>query len=541
MVINLDKSRKSLRQERLQKLARVLTNRYSLKLTLTNRRGLIGCCDSSKKIWIGEKIDEDELINLLSQKAVTLHEIGHLLYTNSKLWKLANIDFNLVNLIEDGRVEIGISRLYKKAKLYFFWNNIKHIPFIEEERTLLELTMELIFREAKRPMGIPQIPHAIHTQLKAELGENYEWFIQKTYKAVYALSEKETVSITKEIYEKLISLFGNQSLPKLVPNDYSVFGCGGTARKLPDGELIKPKNLETAEKLSKEIEKIEKVLNKESESELTRETNIIKSKELTGDFSNYDLEENTKIWKHMLRGREPKSLEFNLLESNAHRISHLFRALAGEGNRWKTNQKKGKLNINNITSILRNDSPRVFRRKIEIPKVELAVTILLDASGSMNYRARTATETSYIITRALELSNFKSEVVQFGIRDLKSKLHGIKSFNQKTKYSRNEFVPTALGLTPLKPALDGAEKSLNQQNTKKKVIFVITDGKPNHYGGPMECKIKVRELERNGVIVVGILINTFDEDKIFSHKIKCNDIKELKSKMVGTVKKILIS
>jgi hypothetical protein len=78
-------------------------------------------------------------------------------------------------------------------------------------------------------------------------------------------------------------------------------------------------------------------------------------------------------------------------------------------------------------------------------------------------QSRRATETAYIISKAMEMSGFNSEVVQFGSNTKKS-INGIKSFNQKIKYAEEDFIPLSHGSTPLFDALEGAEKSTTKQN-----------------------------------------------------------------------------
>jgi uncharacterized protein with von Willebrand factor type A (vWA) domain len=154
-----------------------------------------------------------------------------------------------------------------------------------------------------------------------------------------------------------------------------------------------------------------------------------------------------------------------------------------------------------------------------------------------DYRYVKAVRAAYTVVKALELGGYKSEVLNFFASE---RVHGIKSFNQKIEYALNEFVPFYEGGTPLKKCLDGAEKSLARQASKRKIIIVATDGAPNRVSA---CRQKIKELEAKGIIVIGILINTYDSNNVFNskHRLICYDINKLPMQMTEVIKKVLLS
>jgi len=125
---------RDIRGSRLQKFARILSGRWELILEVLSGNlihggsTVIACCDCTNHISITEKIKEarDEVENLAFQKTLTMHEVGHLLFTNAILWKNErNVSHGLGNIIEDGRVELGLSAMYPLAKNYFLYTNNK--------------------------------------------------------------------------------------------------------------------------------------------------------------------------------------------------------------------------------------------------------------------------------------------------------------------------------------------------------------------------------------------------------------------------------
>jgi hypothetical protein len=115
---------------------------------------------------------------------------------------------------------------------------------------------------------------------------------------------------------------------------------------------------------------------------------------------------------------------------------------------------------------------------------------------------------------------------------------GLKSFNQKLDFCKHQFIPYHSGGTPLHIALEGAYKSLQKQSSKRKIILVVTDGRPCDVG---KSKKNIREIEGKGIFVIGILINTRDYHDIFTRKLHCDEVKELPSKMVKVIKEVLVT
>ena len=116
--MNMNKTRTLIREQRLEKFSRILSNRYNIELKLSAATHKVGVCDTTRKIWISSTIDKDPIHNLLLQKATALHEIGHLIYTNSKSWEKMCVSPRFSNVVEDGRVEEAMSRMFPKARLY---------------------------------------------------------------------------------------------------------------------------------------------------------------------------------------------------------------------------------------------------------------------------------------------------------------------------------------------------------------------------------------------------------------------------------------
>jgi len=598
----MEKTRKILREQRLQKYSRILSNRYKIQLIVKEMKEY-GYCNTANKIWIREDIDKDEIRNLILQKGITLHELGHILFTSSKEW--VDIDKNLANVISDGRVEEGVARLFSKARMYFiFLNQVILGKFEREPMNTERYTMELIFREAKRTTGLARLPDDIHQLLKKELKDDYDWFLTQTRLAVDSSTEKESAEITLKIENKLKEIFNKpyfDSLPSVqsVSGSGSISSSGASSRKMPKLTQEDKTVIEQIEKLNKEdsedgsvaeknkdgdkttsgsgtgfseedadgeetdehgfgdseeykddeiednssnglLGAIEKNITNEVLRELRNETDIITAGNIKGDFGTYDTGKGTPGAGAGYYGKSLNPIDTPPLEPISNRMAHAFKIIAQSGKNWNHNQTRGKLEMHKITTLLQSaEQPRVFKRKIKKEKTDLSVAILVDASGSMQSKCVNATKSAYIIARALEIGRFNTEVIQFGVRGYQynKQVYGVKAFNQKLVYAKNNFRPLALGGTPLLPALKGAEQSLAKQDSKRKVVIVVTDGAPDNVQG---CKQKINEMEKKGIAVIGILVGWYRSNLFVQDRgIQCEDVTKLPVQMQGIIKNIL--
>ena len=602
----MKEQRRLVRQERLQKFVRLLSGRYNINVHLPeekqelfqkkfDRPAYFGFCDTKSNIYIHPKIDSKPYENLIKQKAIALHELGHVLYTDGDLWQKSGVSHGLCNIIEDGRVEEAMSRKYPKARKYFFYLYSK-ISFPKRKLSLAPLkiqTLEFLLRTAKSTTGMPPLPENVKNKLKKKLKDDYYWLGSKTRKAVFVDTEQEAIKITKEIENKLVELFSKDKksyFPNVARTPYESISAKrnkkGQPHQMPPmrndpiskqileqeqkefnkqkeqkneksktsnavKQLTKEMDNDAKKELEKEtgknvndiyndiVKKTKEEIEKDAKKEYKVETNEVKTGKSNANFNTYDV--NSK--KNYFEG---EAIHTAPLEPIAHRIVHNFKLIAQKGRGWKHNQLRGKIDSPYLYRVYSSKSnPRVFKNQKPKEKTDLSAVILLDASSSMCGIRDVATKATYVIARALEIGNFNVEVVAFGVKDTDypNDLYGLKSFNQTLQYAKHRFVPKAIDGTPLYPGLVGAQKSLEKMNSKRKIIIVITDGEPNEGGGTYECKNKIKEIEKGGISVIGILISTKDYNNLFlsSNRLSCNDVYELPIKMTDVIKNVLLT
>lgn len=649
--MNTNRTRNLIRQDRLEKFGKILFNKRDLKLKLSVGSSTnLACCDSTSKVWVNNNVHQDVVTNLILQKALTLHEMGHIGYTNSAVWRKSPVPKRLSNIIEDGRVEEAVSRKYPKARLYFIFANRMFLALKEDQKNLdnanLEnLLLQLVLRESMKKTGVPQLPKYVHEFLLRKIGSDYHWLLAKTREAINAKKEKDCEPIVLKIDMKIKELLKkdsreNYSKSATSSREDSLTNSGGVARQMPeeiedsladllenqetevsdeqmpepmpevetsdseeqdltkpgsvDGSLSDPEDLQdssTTDEVGNDVgasdddtedddtvhedtdspddtNEIENVLQSQLESimrqvedsvtqdavsEIKTENDIIKSGEADTDFSDYDVNQDKDFRSFERRyNKLIKPINTQLLEPHANRIAHQFRTIAQFGDGWKHSQTRGKLETHRLPTMYTSNNPKMFKRRDKVQGVDLSVSILLDASLSMARRAEEATNVTYIIARALEIGKYNSEVVQFGVTGDNTYgthvIYGLKSFRQSLHYAKKRFVPSARGFTPMLAALEGSEKSLGKQKSLRKICFVVTDGYPCTMECSSDiyqekCRNKIKDMEKQGITVIGVLIRTDDKRKIFQDgfKFKCENVSDVEKEMVNVLKRVIQS
>lgn len=155
-----------------------------------------------------------------------------------------------------------------------------------------------------------------------------------------------------------------------------------------------------------------------------------------------------------------------------------------------------RLSSRHLTNIAVQDA-RVFAHRSEIRRVDTAVMILTDCSGSMSGRQiEVANGGVYAASRAMEsLRGVKVAAMTFPGNAL------LKGFDAPVLSVLENFKPSAYGGTPLTEALFSAARLLRTRREPRKLIIVLTDGQPND---PASARMIVKTLPSLGIEAYGI-------------------------------------
>jgi Mg-chelatase subunit ChlD len=245
--------------------------------------------------------------------------------------------------------------------------------------------------------------------------------------------------------------------------------------------------------------------------------------------------------------------------------SELRKALkAAAKDRIKGGRLDGKLDRRRL-AMVPTGAGDIYTRKIKGEKIDTAVQILVDCSGSMeNGRIETCQQLALILEGAFANTPIKHEIIGFTTGDVghadpafqtmvaanKKRQTGVnaraintyefrsfaQSYHTAVRSIGNMCRTPMLG-TPTGDAMLLAHDRLAKRQETRHVMFVLTDGAADN---SQACKKAVQAIEKCGVTVVGIGIGTSSVKSTFTNHIVLNEATDLPALMMSQLSKILI-
>jgi Mg-chelatase subunit ChlD len=186
---------------------------------------------------------------------------------------------------------------------------------------------------------------------------------------------------------------------------------------------------------------------------------------------------------------------------------------------FQMNRKSGKINTSALSSIS-TGNVHVFKRHHEEGGINSAVSIVLDASGSMeeNKKDQLAIETTYALYETLSQAGVAVQVITFDNRT--SVLVPFNTPVLKAKGIMKRFEIN--GSTNDYFAIRYAHEQLLVRPETRKVCFVLTDGQ-----GHFEMvKLQITQGNRSGITTVGVGIGV-NVSNVYDKHVNIMKIKEL--------------
>jgi cobalamin biosynthesis protein CobT len=286
----------------------------------------------------------------------------------------------------------------------------------------------------------------------------------------------------------------------------------------------------------------------------------------------YDLIEKLPIGS----GYEPGMTQ-RLIEKVEHMVGplqkDLERAIAARSLATRSHgHRSGRLHAANLSRLAFNDS-RVFSRKHESNSKDVAVELVVDASGSMcGSKIHTACQSAYALSAVLERLAIKHEVICFTTKDIGGAHADMYKQQSETgiRFSRAEglYMPILksyeerhttnvkerFGWLPhtniLRSNVDGecveiAARRLMARREEGKIMIVLSDGYPAAAGsrGDLEKHLTrtVKDVERAGVKVVGIGIESDAVKRFYPKNIVLNSVAELPAAVIKELRHLLMN
>lgn len=238
---------------------------------------------------------------------------------------------------------------------------------------------------------------------------------------------------------------------------------------------------------------------------------------------------------------------------------------------WEAGRRSGRLHAANLSRLAVGDS-RVFRKRHETTSKDVAVSLVIDCSGSMSgSKIHTATAAAYALSQVLERIGISHEVVafttgqpcaDFGTLEAEQRKIGrrftrieglympiLKGFNERLKTEVKERFGWLPNSRILRNNIDGecveiAARRLMGRRESGKVLIVLSDGAPAGQGDvhALQSHLKkvVKSVEKAGVKTVGIGIESSEVTKFYPKNIVLHNVSELPNRVIKELRHLLV-
>jgi cobalamin biosynthesis protein CobT len=239
---------------------------------------------------------------------------------------------------------------------------------------------------------------------------------------------------------------------------------------------------------------------------------------------------------------------------------------------WEAGRRSGRLHAANLARLAVDDG-RVFRRRQKSTSKDVAVELVVDASGSMRgAKVHLATQAAYALSSVLERIGISNEVICFttgqpavDYETLNAETRKIgrsftrteslympilKGFNERLKTDVKERFGWLPNSRILRNNIDGeclevAARRLLARREAGKVMIVLSDGAPNANGDTYtlatHLKKVVGDIAKTGINIVGIGIMTDEVRKFYPKNLVINNVSELPDRVVRELKHLLLT
>ena len=239
--------------------------------------------------------------------------------------------------------------------------------------------------------------------------------------------------------------------------------------------------------------------------------------------------------------------------------------------------RSGKLHSASLSRLATGDD-RIFRRKQINKTKDVAVSLVIDCSGSMNgEKIKLAAVSAFTLSSVLDRLGINNEVIGFTTKEFDYEVQRVMREEESkhgVSYARYEALSMPIfkrygermsqtvkrRLAGLKNAHDSlnsnvdgesiaiAAKRLMAQRESGKVMIVLSDGCPAVWGNgnfvDAHLKTTVEQIEASGINTVGIGIHSREVERFYSKSIYVSDIadlptvvsKQLKAMLLGSAK-----
>lgn len=202
-----------------------------------------------------------------------------------------------------------------------------------------------------------------------------------------------------------------------------------------------------------------------------------------------------------------------------------------------------KLASNRLARMALGDA-RIFRRRKETARVNTAVVVLLDASGSMysdaggRCRADIANPAAFALHHTLAgIEGVAVLSAAFHFRDAETPpVQLLVDFDEKPKSAAFNLTPD--GGTPTADALWFARAALLQRSEPRRLILLLTDGYPND---PDATRAATARCHQDGIEIIALGLGTDAVRRYWPRHQVLHEVAELPQALFGAMEKVLVA
>lgn len=251
---------------------------------------------------------------------------------------------------------------------------------------------------------------------------------------------------------------------------------------------------------------------------------------------------------------------------------------------WTAGHRSGRLNAGALSRLVAFNDEAVFKRKHTSMTKDVAVSLLIDCSGSMNgYKIRTAIQSAYAFASVLGRMGIPFEMLGFttgedvrrllclNLNDpsaectldnyLQSVGHGktrlsslriyvLKEFKKRFGYNEKLGMASMTYSGQKNNNVDGesvmiAVKRLMKQKAARRILMVLSDGKPTVVGarwvGEKHLKNTIEKVGKMGVECIAIGINSDAVKEFYPKYVVLRNVSELPTRVIGELETLLLA
>lgn len=233
-----------------------------------------------------------------------------------------------------------------------------------------------------------------------------------------------------------------------------------------------------------------------------------------------------------------------MFESNRLR-TQLYGLVQAKNHTAKRSERRGKhLDKTRIARLVSGDF-RVFSQAAQRVKPNTAVHLLIDLSSSMDDKpikgkssADIAKESALALALALESIHGVNVAVTYFCTYQRANFFPIVKHGEKVRQKAKLFNRQTCGRTPLAESLWYAGAQIVQTKNDRKIILVVTDGKPDNANHALDA---IEICKRSGIELIGVGIRNPIVSHFFENHINITQTHELGPALFSLIEKKLVA